>query len=496
MNMARVRPVDNELITTVTRPRILASYWAIILLAVPLWWWATSIERLSLPEDEIWDISEQKLRFPIHLALDPAASGIKAEDQAVQRLRARLQQRQEPLELQVDANALNSPNTYHISVDPHIPAPILQGRDVSLPDTTALERLSELFALYPEEVASHGHRVAQYAPRYRLAFSLLNEDAAEGKAALTWDVRTSITQHLEPILERLRPLHNFTIESQIRFHAPLAITPQPLVEGYGINPEDLAVFVNSAEWTLSSSVSNDPVLHFILFIPSATRRPLHILDSNGSPSKSSAFILPQWGGIVIFNPPTTEGHFDLPPPTLDAPFSTFRYQLLSLLGVPPLPPWLETTDAATTITDWQLDTLLRRRALENVKNSEETLQSIAKLVHQIDNMPIGPDVRGDVQGALNALEKVYALRDSPSSALAHSAEALTLSSRAFFNPGMLALLYFPAEHKYAVYMPLFVPISVPLIAAAGREFRRWKKERRERRARQNVAEAPAEGTQL
>lgn len=34
----------------------------------------------------------------------------------------------------------------------------------------------------------------------------------------------------------------------------------------------------------ASSVSNDPVLHFVLFVPSLARRPLYIQDEQGSPS--------------------------------------------------------------------------------------------------------------------------------------------------------------------------------------------------------------------
>ena len=44
------------------------------------------------------------------------------------------------------------------------------------------------------------------------------------------------------------------------------------------------------------------------------------------------------------------------------------------------------------------------------------------------------------------------------------------------------MLYFPAEHKYAVYTPLFSSIAAPLIAAVAREFMAWKKERKERLA--------------
>ena len=74
---------------------------------------------------------------------------------------------------------------------------------------------------------------------------------------------------------------------------------------HGLTQEHLKVFVNSAEWTLgehsnkshfpnghadftstASSVSNDPVLHFVLFVPSDSHSPLHILDED---SESGCF---------------------------------------------------------------------------------------------------------------------------------------------------------------------------------------------------------------
>lgn len=68
------------------------------------------------------------------------------------------------------------------------------------------------------------------------------------------------------------------------------------------------------------------------------------------------------------------------------------------------------------------------------------------------------------------------------SALRHSSDALTRASRAFYNPGMLALLYFPAEHKYAVYTPLFASVAAPLVAAVIRELLAWRKDRKSRKA--------------
>ncbi|KAJ3752756.1 phosphatidylinositol-glycan biosynthesis class S protein [Lentinula raphanica] len=101
--------------------------------------------------------------------------------------------------------------------------------------------------------------------------------------------------------------------------APLAFEPQLLSNGtiFGLTPENLTVFINSAEWTLLSNSSNDPVLYFILFITSAKYRPLVILNSDGIPSASRAFLVPQWGhGIVILDlqsqPPSSTLHLELP----------------------------------------------------------------------------------------------------------------------------------------------------------------------------------------
>jgi phosphatidylinositol glycan class S len=133
----------------------------------------------------------------------------------------------------------------------------------------------------------------------------------------------------------------------------------------------------------------------------------------GSLTSSNAFLLPQWGGIVILNLPEQRASQDveLPSTDLDAIFSTFSNHLLALLGVPPLPPGVNRSidDSNHILSDWQLDALLRRRSLENAYGSQETLQSIVKLVDQIENMPVGQNVLGDIQNALAALEEV---RDS------------------------------------------------------------------------------------
>ncbi|KAG5643640.1 hypothetical protein DXG03_000566 [Asterophora parasitica] len=376
---------------------------------------------------------------------------------------------------------------------------VLQGRQISFPtrgQASATELAQTLSSLISPlaSTSEQDHRVAQYSPQYRLSFTLLNEDAAAGNSFTEWDVSDAITHHIVPILSRLEVLHNFTIESQVQYHAPLAFSPRPVNGGFVIDPEDLTVFVNSAEWTLSSSASNDPVLHFVIFVPSADRRPLHLLDGNGDVSSSTSFLLPQWGGILILNPREPSPLSRLTSPILNPVFSAFSSHLLSLLGVPSLPPGIKTVSGGhDVLTHWQLDALLRYRALSNARGSKDTLHSIVNLVDQIENMPVGQDVRGDIQGALVALEEMFEhSKFSLTETFRRSARALTLSSRAFFNPGMLALLYFPAEHKYAVYTPMFASAVIPLFVAALRELAAWKRDRRARAAAtQPVSAKPA-----
>ena len=60
-----------------------------------------------------------------------------------------------------------------------------------------------------------------------------------------------------------------------------------------------------------------------------------------------------------------------------------------------------------------------------------------------------------------------------------SKEAVTSSERAFFDPSLLHLLYFPDDQKFAIYIPLFLPMAVPILLSLAkivREARQRKKE--------------------
>ncbi|QRW05365.1 GPI transamidase component PIG-S [Ceratobasidium sp. AG-Ba] len=477
------------------RLRIILSYWAVVLVCLPVWWGLTTVQRLPLPAAQVKDAGSRTLRIPIDVKIDVLDDLCDAASFAAQVQmgwnEAQSAQRGSIWDALDVVLGTSEPErldrsgvVYRVTVrqgyeeDPIV----IYNRSFDIHSRSGCDQplvdkvVSSLRELLAPPIQHTELRVAQYAPRYRVAFSLLNEDASDGGAVTGWLVEQAIRDHLQPILCELDALHNFTVESQVQFYAPLTSDPVAAHDGYVLNQEQLTIFVNSAEWTLSSSVSNDPVLHFVLYVPSSQRRPLYIQDSHGAVSKSNSFLVPQWGGIAIFNP-TTEGTANMVLDSKDlAPvFHLFKRQLEGLLGIPTLPALASvnterTSTSRKTLTEWQLDTLLRRRTLENVQGSVQALTSIVGLVGQIENMPVGQTVRSDVLSALDELAQVHNT-SQPIQTLFHSARSLLLASKAFFNPDMVGLLYFPAEHKYAVYTPLFAPIAVPLIVSVIRELK-------------------------
>jgi phosphatidylinositol glycan class S len=51
---------------------VILAYWSLILLAVPLWWRTTSIQRLALPEPRISSNARKHLELPVSLCVEDA----------------------------------------------------------------------------------------------------------------------------------------------------------------------------------------------------------------------------------------------------------------------------------------------------------------------------------------------------------------------------------------------------------------------------------------
>ncbi|KAI9834694.1 MAG: GPI transamidase component [Phylliscum demangeonii] len=321
------------------------------------------------------------------------------------------------------------------------------------------------------EVGRRMGRAAKYAPTYHLTFSLFTPGARPS----SWAIEAALAAWLRPLLAAIAPISNFTVDTQVQLYARFspsvrAPTFDATRHAWTLSRDDLSRFINAAEWPLSPSIGAAPTFHFVVYVPSPARSPLVVRETGGD-----SWLVPPWGGVTILNLPLplplNQQH--LSAARLQAPLATMARQLLALLGAPRSPP----------SQPLRLATLARTRAASVLLSAAATLGALARLTAALPSIPIPRPVATSVEHALAHLAASCAhLRDGRfEPALRHARQADAAAERAFFHKSMVGQVYFPDEHKVAVYLPLLGPVAVPLLMAAARELRRrWAAWRRTR----------------
>ncbi|OWZ74350.1 hypothetical protein AYX14_00290 [Cryptococcus neoformans] len=561
------------------RLAIILAFPLLILLAVPFWWYTTSIERLPLPEGRISALEGANYTIPqAHILFTADSSAFPSPPPGKRHFDTKdilqslgkevtkgvdgIYAKQRPSERDVrrwdlvyegDEEAKGTNLRVHIRtweyanssfpLEPYVQLPETGLMTSGIPAGTLvipvhpdqvgdrnlklhykIALINAILSVYPPRPPEIPLRALKYTPNVTLSFVLLNEDATQGDYVHSWDIEGAIRDHFLPHLEPLRPIFNFTIESQILYHAPLSFEPSyseiPVVErdkavdaavdminsmanhdqktsmeaaikvmeeeqgnkAWVVDREQMTIFVNSEKWSLDSGSTNNPVLRFLLYVPSLRHRPMRLITRDSA----QAFLLPQFGGVVILNPPPTSSQshsYHLSRTGLTPAFHLFTQHLYSLLALPSLPykpnklhvppppsPLHRPSSLMQPLTPWQMHQVLLARLEENFQEGKKTLKGIVRLVRKIGEMKVGEGVRDTVLGAVIRLERVQQSANSTAlQTFVLARDAVELANKAFFDPSMMGLLYFPDEHKFAVYTPLFAPIAVPLIIALLRE---------------------------
>ena len=314
-------------------------------------------------------------------------------------------------------------------------------------------------------------RSLKYAPTYHLTISLFSPTASPS----TWDIEAAIDEYFTPLLDSFSTISNFTVDTQVQLYATFSPSLQQpeYNEEQGVwtlRNEDLSGFINAAEWPLSPSIGAGPTLNFVLYVPSRATSPLVVKDS-----LASSWLIPQWGGVVILNPSTLDAEAAATPSILSKEdiqpaLFTFSHQLLSLLGTPQSPASLPL----------RLQTLTRVRAASLLLSASSTMGSLARLTVALPSIAIPETVAAAVEKTLSHLRNTCTdLRDGRfQDAMENARIAEAEAEKGFFEKSMVGQVYFPDEHKVAVYLPLLGPVGVPLVMAALKEIRRvrtnWK----------------------
>jgi phosphatidylinositol glycan class S len=321
-----------------------------------------------------------------------------------------------------------------------------------------------------EVLAKRKTRSFKYAPTYHLTFSLFTPTGAPSD----WDIEGALDLYLAPLLESFSSISNFTVDSQVQLYA----TPSPSISGpeynsekgiWTLRKEDLSGFINAAEWPLSPSIGAGPTINFALYVPAQHQSPLMIQDNGGS-----SWLIPQWGGVHILNPSTADATAGFQPKLsqedLRQAMQTFSSQLLSLLGVPESP----------NSFSLRMATLIRVHAASLIYSASSTLGALARLTKTLPSIAIPDTVANDVHQTIAHLQQACVdLRDGRFHAALESARtAEAEAERAFFDRTMVGQVYFPDEHKVAVYLPLLGPVAVPLVMAAMKELKSMRQKRK------------------
>ncbi|GLV36958.1 Phosphatidylinositol glycan anchor biosynthesis class S [Carabus blaptoides fortunei] len=301
-------------------------------------------------------------------------------------------------------------------------------------------------------------------PKYDVLLTVVNPEPQHLK--VDWDIVTASSDYLKPYLHSLSHVANFTLKSQWLYFVELGVNPRQVGDHWALAEQLLPHIITPLEKKLSSHVSKNPCINLVVYIPPCRMAPVHIYTKTGVKSSDTidAFVSPRWGAVLITNPTCPNATFV---PDSQRVMSVLVTQLSQLLGVPDIK---STTSGDVVQTGrlpalWQADYLLRQHTLEYLDAAKLTLRSLAQLLSEISNIVINDEVADSVhQAVANTAAAEHWLQDGQVlEAFGAAQRAAMAAESAFTDPSLLALLYFPDDQKYAVYIPLFLPIMIPVV---------------------------------
>ncbi|KAF1366125.1 hypothetical protein EJ07DRAFT_93639 [Lizonia empirigonia] len=525
-------PPESKEGTWLRRAAILSFWTVVVLIGLPVWWKTTAIYRAELPLQGMTDWAEGKICkpvFPLRIAVEAAASAQDAQ-QLVQMTQHALDDLNEfsahqlrltladalylanaSQQVVTDGTTIRSDDkdvalvvrmiqvetgeTPRSQLQPFSPTLDVYYSASQLPPQSSTSSplatfvAQELYAVFAEEQAQLAYllaatpgaqtartpsispeqraeldrqstRALKYAPTYHLTFSLFSPSYVPS----AWNIEEALQTYLAPLLESFSGISNFTVDSQVQLYATFSPSiHQPEYEdhlkAWTLRKEDLSGFVNAAEWPLSPSIGAGPTVNFILYVPDANQSPLLVKENAGN-----SWLIPQWGGVHILNLPSgLDTPNTLTAEALAPAMHTFSDQLTSLFGLSQAPASLPL----------RISTLERVRAASLIFSASSTLGALAQVYQKLPSIPVPDNVAQSADSTIDHLHQAceYLREGRFQSALDHARVAEVEAEKAFFERSMVGQVYFPDEHKVAVYLPLLGPVAVPLVMAALKELK-------------------------
>ncbi|XP_071639700.1 GPI transamidase component PIG-S isoform X4 [Temnothorax longispinosus] len=487
--------------TEAEKYRVYASVsFAVLLLGigVPLWWHTTTVPRVTLPYAGIDELSQLDIRITTKITV-AALSHNRAElfAREIRRTFVNAEIYQLDVDYQVISNnLLASAFTYHelekvastFDLDvgglllleaTNLNDAVLVGskRTLYFSTETSIAKLIQVLSewiLHDKSLALTKNALAEPT-----IYSLDEENRRRFPASLAYDVLVTLVNPDPEKLKIVWDLRTVTEDMNPR-RVP---DSSPSRRHFALRESVLPQLVTPLEKKLASQVSLHPCINLVVYMVPCDNAPLHIYTRSGHRSRTDsnveAFLSPRWGGVILINPPSEvcenaqEDEAVTVVPEETAIVGTFLAQLRLLLGIPETSKQFQKSiDGVTAVPlvglksrDWEIDSLLRYRTVEQLTSAKLTLQSLARLLKEISNIVITDVVGNRIKTALKLVHESaeYLRRGNLKRSFILSKEAFVISEAAFSDPTLLALLYFPEDQKYAVYIPLFLPAMIPVL---------------------------------
>lgn len=461
-----------ELPRTFTRIKTYFAFLILIfLLGLPIWYNTTKIEQEQLPLTEMLDLEKSiyqkiSMEIPVFYNADDASNKIFGVVES--ELNTLINRERLPFEYKVkfiQSYENDAPDEIFINYKQQ-GANLFEiskyGKTIDISGSDTEFITNKLFnSLFKHEIEMYQQKNAislDTSTNYQLSFYLL---AGDGDA-ISWEFKEFYESKLQKFIDLISQFANFTIDSQIEYYSPLNVQPvyNNETKEFVIDEKDTSIFINHEKWNLGNiliSPSEDNSLnfiHLILYVPSLEFQPLRI-----SNSKRNSFVTPQFGGIQIYN--TKSNH--LTEQELTPVFELWISQILTLLGISKYPKSPQI----------RIDFLKRFFIVQNLIKSTNTLGSLVRLINSLPTISIPSTTSKNVDNALLAIQKSlsFLLQLDFLQACKFSNLASIELNLAFFEKDMVQQIYFPDEHKFAVYSPLLGPILTILFLGFMRIFK-------------------------
>ncbi|XP_063979465.1 GPI transamidase component PIG-S [Diachasmimorpha longicaudata] len=504
--------------------RVYASIaFALLLLGVgiPLWWHTTAVPRVALPYSGIDDLSnlELKILSTITIASISKSRGeLLAEEISREFKNCELYKiviRNKQISRDLTSSAFTPSDHEEIARDFDVKegeillleAPNLDkvlvgsNRSVFFPSDTSGFKLTQLLSqwiLRNESLAltrnaltdptkyrldDENRRRFPASSAYDVLLTVINPEPE--KLNVDWDLPKLVKDYLEPFLDHVASIATFSVKSQWLYLMPLDVRPKQIPDNsvlgrhYALSEDVLPQLITPFEKKIASQVSRHPCINLITYMAPCEHAPIHIYTREGHKTKFmhnlEGFLSPRWGAVAISNPDpqacaeSKENEIIKSNVSPAAVMGAFVTQLRLLLGIPDPNDIIGGAQVSPLVDSkprqWELDALLRVRAIEQLTSAKLTLQSLAQLLKEISNIVITDTVANRIKSALELVQQSgdQLERGQLTQGFLLSKEAFITAEAAFTDPSLLALLYFPEDQKYAVYIPLFLPVMIPVL---------------------------------